>query len=132
MADAVGFLGFLTLLSLLILFNARLLKAVKTSPLQFAGAFLIAEIPFLGAFPVYTVILWRLYGVQIKVEKEELAAWEAKNALAIAQEQQMIAQIQMRQIQDAEEQEFEAEEAANDDATEEDEEETPNHTQLAA
>jgi hypothetical protein len=132
MADFISFFGFLVLVTWVVISNWRIVKTVKTAPFQFAGAFVMSEIPFIGAFPFFFITLWRLYSRQIKVEKEALNKWNTENAAAIAEEQRMNAQIQIQQIQEAQDAEFETEEAANDGADETDEEETPNHTKLAA
>lgn len=88
MADAVGLIGFLALGLWVVMTNARILKAVASVPLQFAGAFALAEIPFLGALPVFSVILWRLYGAQIRTEKKAHEKWEKENADAQLKERQ--------------------------------------------
>ena len=117
MADAVGFAGFLLIGLLVVFSNMRLLKAVGTAPMQFAGAFLVAEIPFLGAFPVFAVVLWRLYGAQIRSEQQALEEWKKKNAATQhleARDQQAAVQTQIMQIQEARQIQFEQEQAAND------------------
>lgn len=93
MADAVGFVGFLALGLWIVMTNARILKAVATGPIQFAGAFAVAEIPFLGALPVFSVILWRLYGAQIRTEKKTHEKWKKETASAQLQQRQRNQQL---------------------------------------
>lgn len=86
MADAVGLIGFLTLGLIIIMTNARILKTVSAAPLQFAGAFAVGEVPFLGALPVFSITLWKLYRTQIQAEKASLAAWKKTRAAQEAEQ----------------------------------------------
>lgn len=113
MADAVGLAGFLVLGLWIVMTNARILKAVKNAPLQFAGAFAVGEIPFLGAFPVFAVILWRLYGAQIRIEQATHDKWEKENADAQLQQRNQVA-ARVMQIQTAQQAQLMEQEEAND------------------
>lgn len=96
MAMAVGFLGGLILLFWLLARNRRIFKSTERAALKLAGGFLVSELPLIGTFPAFSVVLWRLYKKQIAVEKVALAAWNRKNAQAAA------ARVQARQQQAAE------------------------------
>jgi len=131
MAIAVGLFGFLAIGLWIAVTNKRLLKTVEGAPLQFAGAFAVGEIPFLGAFPVFTVILWKLYATQIKVEKAALKKWEKEHAAARQQERERQAQAAalMRMQQEAANDEAYGQiDAANDESYDE----TPEETRRAA
>lgn len=98
MADAVGLIAFLSLGLWIVMTNARILKTVSNAPLQFAGAFAVGEIPLLGAFPVFTAILWKMYKTQIRVEKKALEEWKKENADAERQKQnQQAAELMQEQ-----------------------------------
>jgi hypothetical protein len=135
MADAVGLAGFLVLGLWIVMTNARILKAVASAPLQFAGAFAVGEIPFLGAFPVFAVILWRLYGAQIRSEKAAFAKWEKENASAQLQQRNQVA-AQVMQIQAAQQAQFMEQEAANEavyaEAANDEQYEIPEDEKMAA
>ena len=135
MADAVGLAGFLILGLWIVMTNARILKAVASAPLQFAGAFAVGEIPFLGAFPVFAVILWRLYGAQIRSEKAAFAKWEKENASAQLQQRNQVA-AQVMQIQAAQQAQFMEQEAANEavyaEAANDEQYEIPEDEKMAA
>lgn len=109
MAMAVGLFGFLTLGIIILMTNARLFKTASSSPLWFVGAFAISEVPLVGSLPSFTIVLWRLYHTQIRVETAALKKWEEEHAAQLAQEreQQIIAlqryqQMQMTQVQEQE------------------------------
>ncbi len=130
MANAVGLMGFLTLGLCLVMLNRRMFKTAASAPIQFAGAFALGEVPFLGAFPTYTFVLWRLHRAQIKTERTALEMWEKETSAARLQERnqqalqsaqlqagQQRADIQQRQIverEEAEYAEYERTLAAND------------------
>lgn len=80
LAEAVGLIGFLTLGLIVIMTNARIVKSVASAPWYFAGAFAFGEVPFLGALPVFSITLWRLYRSQIHAETAALKAWERERA----------------------------------------------------
>jgi len=125
MADAVGLIAFLSIGLWIVIANVRLLKAIKSAPLQFAGAFAVSEVPFIGAIPVFGIILCRLYGAQIRTEQAAFKKWEEGHAAELQQERNRkaarIAQIQAaqqtRNIQQqsaANDERFNQEQAAND------------------
>jgi hypothetical protein len=123
-ADAVGLMCFLALGLFILLTNARLIKTATSAPMQFAAAFAVGEIPFLGALPVFTVVIWKLYRTQIRTEKQAHQTWEKANAAELAQKRQQQA-LQAAQIANAQQEEaLEAageEEAATEAQLEEDE-----------
>ncbi|MFI5260256.1 MAG: hypothetical protein ACHQU0_00445 [Candidatus Paceibacteria bacterium] len=124
MADAMGFIGFLVLGFWIFMSNRRLLKTVSNATPQFIVAFGTAEIPLLGALPVFTFIIWRVYKAQSEVEGAALKKWEQQHAAeqrqALRERQgQAVALLQARNVQAVQEQEMEDEneqqqEAAND------------------
>jgi hypothetical protein len=118
MGDAVGFAGFLVLLVLIMLGDSRVFKVNKSGLFLLTGGLVLAEIPFIGSLPSYTVVLWVLFRRQMKVEKAALEKWEKENAQARQQEinQQRAQQIQLLQMQAAQEEEaeFEEQKAADD------------------
>ena len=118
MAMAVGFASFLILGFWILLTNRRLFTANALGMLQFVSGFGVAEIPFLGTIPSFSIILFRLYARQISTEKKELKKWESENAARLQQEreQQMIQIAQIKQLQEAQiEHVQQAQEAENDD-----------------
>ncbi len=129
MSMVVGFIGFLTLGLWILLTNSRLFKTVSNAPLQFVGVFAASEIPVIGAIPVFAIVLWRLYGTQMKIEQATLEKWNAEHAQEIASQrraqQQQAAQILLarnaheEQIQEQEEQEYTEEEAAEEEGANE-------------
>jgi len=98
MAGATGLIAFLALGLWIARANARILKSVANAPLQFAGAFAVGEVPLLGAFPVFTVVLWKLYSTQIKVEKAAHAKWK-KEQVALRQQEREQQREQFMQAQ---------------------------------
>jgi hypothetical protein len=115
MSDAVGFIAFLVLGLWILLGNSRLFKTAASAPWQFIGAFAVSEIPFVGAIPIFAIILWRLYGAQIRIEQAALKKWETDHAAELQQQrQQQIAQF-------AQIQQFRAQEAENDEQSQQDE-----------
>ena len=134
LADAVALIGFLTLGMIIIITNRRILKTAASAPLQFAGAFGVSAVPFIGSIlPVFTFILFRLYRGQIRVEKAAHKKWQEETAAARkeAQEQQRAQLLQ----QQAAIQARTAQEAANDETfaqAENDEDISPEEDQLAA
>jgi hypothetical protein len=113
MADAVGLIAFLALGLWVIISNARLFKTAMAAPAYFVGAFAFGEIPFIGALPVFTLVLWRLYRTQIRVEREAYRKWKETYAAAQLKERQEQA-ARLMQMHAA--QETEMQEAANDEA----------------
>lgn len=103
MADSVGFAAFLILAGLIVTTNRRLFKVNGTAMFQFVGGFAVAEIPFIGALPAFTFVLWRLYRHQIKVEKAAFKKYEAQRRVrVIGQQQAQLAQAQAEVAQRAE------------------------------
>lgn len=100
MAEAVGLIGFLTLGLIILMTNLRIFKTAATAPTWFVGAFAFGAVPFLGALPVFSVVIWRLYGAQIKAERDAHQKWEKEHAAAKRQErerQQAAALARMQQ-----------------------------------
>ena len=77
MAMATGFAGWLAVLIILLMFNARIFKE---NALWFSGSLLISQIPFINSFPVLTFTVWKMYHTQIKIEKTEMKKWEKERA----------------------------------------------------
>lgn len=124
MSMALGFAGFLTLGLGILMTNSRIFKANATGFLWFIGSFAVSEIPLIGTLPSFTIVLYRLYHTQIKVEQaalkkyqEEQVAQQLQNrrqqAAQIAQ-QQNIQQAQFIEQKAANEAQY-AQEAANDE-----------------
>lgn len=118
MSAVVGLIGFLVLGLWIVMTNARLFKVMTAAPIWFVGAFALTEIPFIGAIPVYSIILWRLYGSQIRIEQAALKQWEADHAARLRQRREeqaaQLAQVQQARLAQAE-QEQQEQEAANDE-----------------
>lgn len=106
MAMATGLAGWLTIFIILMIFNERIFKE---NALWFAGSLLISEVPFVGSIPALSVVLWRMYHVQIKVEKAALKKFE---------KEQVDAQLEERRQQAANDAVYA--EAANDEEIPED------------
>lgn len=119
MAMVVGFAGWLTLRIWILLRNGRLLTEVPSSTLWFLGSLFISSVPFLGSFPALTTATWRLYGAQIKKDKENVEKWEKRNADALAQEHQ-----QQQAEREGQNQAVQQERAAQQEAKEAEEEDT--------
>ncbi len=127
MAMAVGIIGFLVLGLWILATNSRLFKVNAMGSFWFVGGFGLAEIPFVGALPLFSLTLWRLYKTQIRIETEALKKWEAAHQQEAAEElrerQRQAAQlIQARnaEAEQAQEQEaLEEEEAAREEEEEE-------------
>lgn len=115
MADAVGFIAFLVLAFWILMTNRRLFSTAATSPFWFAAAFAVGEIPFIGAAPVFTLVLWRLYRAQIRAERAAFDTWQRENEGTQVEERQRRAselmQARTMQIEAAQVQQ----EAANDE-----------------
>lgn len=127
MADAVGLFAFLALGVWILVTNGRVVKAVATAPLQFAAAFAVGEIPIIGTLPVFTWILWRLYGTQIRVEKAALAAYEKQAAAELTARRR-----EELQLAQAANDENAAEENAAAEEQENEEQEIPDEMRRAA
>lgn len=116
MADVVGFAGFLVLGLWIFITNARIFK---NGSLWFVSAFGVSVIPFIGSLPVFSLVLWRLYGAQIQTEAAALKKYEASQRAEQLQlrNRQIAESMQVRalQLQDAEQ----AQEAEEDAESEE-------------
>lgn len=111
MAMATGLAGWLTVGLLLLVTNARIFKE---NALWFAGSLLVSEVPVVGSIPAITLVLWRMYHVQIRKEKADAKAYaEERTALAL-QERQRQASYAM-QAHNERLAQAEAQEAANED-----------------
>lgn len=104
MAMAVGLIGWLVIGIILLKANARIFRE---NAVWFVASLLGSELPFLGSIPFMTAILWRMYAVQIRKEKDGLRRYQdAQTAEQLRQRQQLAAQIASQEAA-----------AANDSAT---------------
>lgn len=85
LAFLTDLLGWLTVWLLLMILNHRIFKANGGSLSVLLGI-IIGGIPFIGSIPVQSVMIWRMYGVQIKNEREDLQRWEQENAIMLIQQ----------------------------------------------
>src|SRR3989344_7764252 len=93
MAMAVGFAGWLVIGLIILMTNSRIFKE---NVLWFGASLLISEVPFLNSIPAFTIIVWKMYGAQIKKEEAGMKKWKKENVDAQAQEkQQCINAMQM-------------------------------------
>lgn len=118
MADAVGFAGFLVLGLLVIITNARIFKSNPTIMLRLTGSLGVSIIPLVGAIPVFSFTLRRLYAKQIRVETAARKKWEKEHAEEIAQQTQERQRqaAQFMQARDMQAVQMMGQEAANDAA----------------
>lgn len=86
MAMAVGLMGWLAIGLMLIVSNARIFEENAGHALWFAGSLLVSEVPIVGTIPALTIVVWRMYHVQIKKETAALQKYESEQAAAIAAE----------------------------------------------
>lgn len=93
MAMAVGLLGWLTTGLILMTTNARIFT--ENVPL-FVVSLFISEMPFIGSIPALTLIVWRMYHVQIRKEKEDLEKYKKETADTQNKERQQ--QMRAQQI----------------------------------
>ena len=119
-ADAIGLFSFLSL-KLWMNVSPRMHRVHKNTVLWQMGSLLLSELPFLGAFPVYSLFVWISIGKAIQIEKKELKKWEAATAVARQKQRAQLMQAQAigqaRTEQEAiarEQEDFEEEEAANE------------------
>lgn len=120
-AEAIGFFSFLSL-KLWMNLSPRMRGVHKNTTLWQMGSFLLSELPFLGAFPVYSLFVWISVGRAIQMEEKELKKW--KGAMAATRQKQQAQMMQAKAIGQArieqqeaavrEQEEFEAEEVANE------------------
>lgn len=103
MADAVALLGFLILLLWVLMTNARLFKA-DGGMFWFVASFGLSEIPFIGTFPAFSVVLYMLYRRQIKADATALKRWKEEQAerQRLEREEQRAQILQLRNAQAAE------------------------------
>lgn len=119
MAMAVGLMGWLAIGLMLIVSNARIFEENAGHALWFAGSLLVSEVPIVGTIPALTIVVWRMYHVQIKKETAALQKYESEQAAALAEEraeqQRQAAELmQSRALQQAQLEQIEQEEAVND------------------
>lgn len=104
MAMLVGIFGWLCVGTIILVSNPRLLKANQTWFLGVLAGFVITETPFVGSLPGMLGVVWHMYRVQIRKEKEEYRAWEEQHAQEIRAEQaQIAAMLAQRDAQTEEE-----------------------------
>ncbi|MDD2657184.1 MAG: hypothetical protein PHD04_00800 [Candidatus Pacebacteria bacterium] len=108
MATATGFAGWLFVGFILMRVNQRIFKE---NAVWFAGSLLLGMTPLLNALPAMTVIVWKMYNNQIKIEKAALKKYEEEHAAELLQEQRRQVLIQS---QVAEQMQVVQREAAND------------------
>ena len=98
MANATSLFGYLTLGMLILMTNARILKTLENGILKFSASAGVGAIPIIGALPVFTFTIWRLYRTQIRLERAAYKKWEKETAAArLQQRNQQIAWIQANQ-----------------------------------
>lgn len=109
MAMAVGLFGWLAVGLILIITNARIFEENAGHALWFAASLLISEIPIIGTVPALIIIVWRMYRVQIKKDREALKKYESDHATDLQTDRQqqatefMLARnMQIMQIQEEE------------------------------
>ncbi|MEK7086585.1 MAG: hypothetical protein AAB951_02270, partial [Patescibacteria group bacterium] len=88
MADATGLAGFLVLGLIVIMTNARIFKSNPTIMLRLTGSLGVSIIPLIGAIPVFSFTLRRLYAKQIRIEAAARKRWEKEHSEEIAQQKQ--------------------------------------------
>lgn len=76
MAIAVGIFGWLTVMLLLAMFNARIFKTVANGWLWSLLGLGVSVIPIVGAIPSITLSLLKLYHAQIKKDRAGLKEWQ--------------------------------------------------------
>lgn len=102
MAMATGFIGWMVIGLFLIRSNPRIFSENKSAFLVFAGGLLVSEVPIVGSIPAMTIVLWRLYRMQIHKDKKVLQAYKKERTAEEQREQQQSAQLmQMQQVQAA-------------------------------
>jgi hypothetical protein len=98
MAMAVGLFGWMTVGLMLIMMNGRIFKENEYHSLWFAFSLLIGEVPIIGSFPALIVIIWKMYGTQIK--KDEILMkkyWKETEEARLREQNQKIAEFQQTQ-----------------------------------
>jgi len=97
MAMAVAFIGFLVVGLWVVKTNARIFKANAAGSLWFVGGFGISMMPLIGIIPAFSLVLWKLYRTQIRVEKAAHAKWKKEQGNAQLQERRYQAQLTQAQ-----------------------------------
>ncbi len=141
MAMAVGLLGWMSVIVLLLFFNTRIFS--PSSFITMLLGFSLSELPFISALPALTGTTLRLFHVQIKREHKALEVWkkeeaalkaqreaeylaflvESEQAHALAEEEGEVAdEVAEEEMLEEEEQEQEEERRAADEAEEEENE----------
>lgn len=103
MAMATALAGWLAVGGWMLMTNARIFKE---NALWFVGSLLVSEVPIVGSVPALTIVVWKMYSHQIKIEKSALKRYQEEQATAQATEREQ----QFMQIQAAQQ-----EQAANDE-----------------
>lgn len=88
MAMAVGLMGWLAIGLMLIMTNSRIFEENAGHALWFAVSLLISEVPIVGTIPALTIIVWRMYHVQIKKEAAAWRQYESEQATALVEERE--------------------------------------------
>lgn len=102
MAMATGLIGWMVIGLFLLRSNPRIFTENKAAFLVFAGGLLVSEVPIVGSVPAMTIVLWRMYRMQIHKDKKVLQAYEKERAAEQLRERQEAAQLmQMQQAQAA-------------------------------
>lgn len=109
MAMATGLFGYLTIGLWILMRNPRIFIANASGSLWLAGSFGVSVVPLVGAIPAFSLVLWRLYRTQIRVETAALKKWEKEHAAAKRQERERQQAAALMRMQQA---------AANDEAYE--------------
>lgn len=117
MAMAVGLLGWMTIITLLLFFNTRIFA--PSSFITILLGFGISELPFVSVLPALTGTTLRLYRVQIRRERKALAAWQEEQA-ALQQQQQ--AEYMTFLVESEQARTYAEEDALEEDATEDEQE----------
>ncbi|MCR4333440.1 MAG: hypothetical protein NUV60_00220 [Patescibacteria group bacterium] len=123
-ADALGLFGFLAL-KMWMYSNARRRKVLKEMWLLQMGSFMGSLIPFIGAFPFYSFVLFFTYKHQIKIEKADYKKWEKETENARLQQQNQqaarVAQIQAAQQTRVEQEQIVQQETVEEESNREEE-----------
>ena len=96
MGIATAFIGFLTVGLWVVTTNARIFNANVAGSVWFVGGFGVSMTPLIGIIPAFSLVLWRLYHTQIRVEKAAHAKWKKEQGDAQLQERQQQALMQVQ------------------------------------
>ena len=105
MAMAVGLLGWMTVGTILLMFNR---KIFTENGVWFGASLLVTQVPFIGSIPAISLATARMYHHQIKLEKAELAKYK-KDMAAREREERQQQEAEQMQAQALAEQEAAAE-----------------------